>query len=129
MKYAALLVAVLVIVAGVAGVVAPDTVVAIRQYLITPWGLLGIAVFRSAIGIVLIMAAPASRAPRTVRACGGLLLLAGLATPLFGVERSRAVVDWEATQGINLIRAAAVLIAAIGGLLAFAVSGRRAVHD
>jgi hypothetical protein len=126
MKLAALLVAVFVIVVGAVGVVAPDTLLSLRHYVLTPSGLLGLAVVRIAIGIVLIMTAPASRAPRTVRAFGGLLLLAGLVTPLFGVERSRAVVDWEIAQGPALIRTAAAVIVAIGGLLAFVVSGRRA---
>jgi hypothetical protein len=127
MRHAAVLVALVVMLAGAVGVVSPNTLAAIRQYAITPWGLLGIAALRSAIGIVLVMVAPASRAPRSVRACGGLLLLAGLVTPLFGVERSRAVVAWEIAQGTAFIRAAAALIVVIGGLLAFAVSRRRAV--
>jgi hypothetical protein len=64
--------------------------------------------------------------PPILRALGGFLLLAGLVTPLFGVERARAIADWEAAQSLTLIRTVAVLVAALGALLAFAVSGRRA---
>jgi hypothetical protein len=54
------------------------------------------------------------------------VLVAGLATPLFGVERTRAILDWESTQGTGLIRAVAGLALAIGGFIAFAVAtGRR----
>jgi hypothetical protein len=67
-----------------------------------------------------------SRAPKTLRAFGAVALVAGLATPLFGVERARAIIDWEATQGTALIRVAAGLALAIGGFIAFAVTpGRR----
>jgi hypothetical protein len=44
------------------------------------------------------------------------------------VERARAIADWEAAQSLTLIRTVAVLVAALGALLAFAVSGRRADH-
>jgi hypothetical protein len=55
-----------------------------------------------------------------------VVVVAGLATPLFGVERTRAVLDWESTQGTALIRVMAGLVLAIGGFIAFAVAtGRR----
>lgn len=57
---------------------------------------------------------------------GAVVLVAGLATPLFGVERTRAILDWESTQGTALIRVVAGLVLAIGGFVAFAVAtGRR----
>jgi hypothetical protein len=126
-KTAVVVVALWVIVAGVAGLVAPEQVMALQRDVLTPVGLLAIASVRIAIGVLLIMVAPGSRAPRVLRALGGFLLLAGLATPLFGVERSRAIVDWEATQSLALRRTVATLIAVFGVLLAFAVSGRRRV--
>jgi len=65
--------------------------------------------------------------PRTLRVVGAVVLVAGLATPLFGVERTRAILDWEATHGPALIRVVAGLVLAIGGFIAFAVAtGRRA---
>lgn len=57
---------------------------------------------------------------------GAVVLVAGLAAPLFGVERTRAILDWESTQGTALIRVVAGLALAIGGFVAFAVAtGRR----
>jgi len=53
------------------------------------------------------------------------MLVAGLATPLFGVERTRAILDWESTQGTALIRVMAGLVLAIGGFIAFAVATGR----
>ncbi len=125
MKYLAWLVALFVIVAGVAGMIAPDRVMGLASYVLTPAGLLGIAVLRISIGVVLIMVAPGTRAPRTLQVAGAVILLAGLVTPLFGVERARAVFDWEVAQGPVLIRAGAAVVVAIGGLLAFALAFRR----
>jgi hypothetical protein len=71
-----------------------------------------------AIGVLLVMVAPRSRAPRMLQVAGGVLLLAGLATPLFGVERTRAVLAWEAAQGPSLIRFGGAIVVTLGGLLA-----------
>jgi hypothetical protein len=128
MRYLALLVAVFIVIVGVTGVFAPDTLLAIGQYAATPAGLYAIAAIRVAIAIVLIMVAPHSRSPRLLRALGAVVLVAGLVTPLFGVERTRAILEWESTQGTALIRVGAVLALALGGFLAFAVTPvRRAV--
>jgi hypothetical protein len=121
MKYLAWLVALLVIAAGLTGIVAPDRLMNLRWYVATPAGLFGIAALRIGIGVVLIMVAPVSRAPKTLQTCGALMLLAGLVTPLFGVERARAVLDWEAAQRPALIRLVAALVVAIGGFFALAL--------
>ena len=119
MRYLAWIVAVLLAVIGIAGMVAPDWVTSLRWIAASQGGLLGIAVLRSAIGIVLIMAAPRSRAPKTLQTFGALLLLAGMVTPLFGVARSKAVLDWEAAQGPALVRAWALVVMILSGALAF----------
>ena len=128
MRYLALLVATFIVLVGITGVLAPDRLFAIGRYVVTPGGLYAIAVVRVAVGIVLIMVAPLSRAPRVLRVLGAVVLLAGLMTPLFGVERARAILEWESAQGSALIRAGAAVALLLGGFLAFAVSpARRAV--
>ena len=119
MRSLAWLIALFVGVAGVAGLLVPDWVMSLRWIAATQSGLLAIAVLRSAIGIVLIMAAPRSRAPKTLQVFGALLLLAGMVTPLFGVARSKAVLDWEAAQGPILVRGWAIVAVALSGALAF----------
>jgi hypothetical protein len=127
MRSLALLVALFVILVGMAGLITPDSLMAIGRYVVTPVGLYAIAALRVAIGLVLMLVAPISRVPRTLRGVGAVVLVAGLATPLFGVERTRAILDWESTQGTALIRVGAGLALAIGGFIAFAVTpGRRA---
>jgi len=113
------LIALFVGVAGVAGLLVPDWVMSLRSIAATQSGLLAIAVLRSAIGIVLIMVAPRSRAPKTLQVFGALLLLAGMVTPLFGVARSKAVLDWEAAQGPMFVRGWAIVAVALSGALAF----------
>jgi hypothetical protein len=125
-KYCAWSVAALVLLTGVTAGVAPDFVLSLRSLVASQLGLLIIAVLRVAIGIVMIMAAPTSRAPRALQAAGAIVMLAGMATPLFGVERTRAVLAWEAAQGPALIRMVGAVVLMIGGFLTFALMPRRA---
>ena len=125
MKYLAWIVALFVIAVGVTGIIAPDRLFSLGSLVATPAGLLVIAVIRITIGIVLIMTAPASRMPRTFQLLGGAVLLAGLVTPLFGVERTKAVLAWEAAHGTVWLRIGGALALAIGGFLTFALTPRK----
>jgi len=126
MRSLALLVALFIMVVGLTGILTPDSLLKVGRYVVTPLGLYAVAVLRVFIGLVLLLVARRSRAPRVLGAVGGVVLVAGLATPLFGVERARAVLDWEATHGRELIRVGAGLALALGGFIAVAVAaGRR----
>ena len=126
MRSAAFLVAVFTIVVGIVGLVSPDSVTTVRRlYFATPVGLYAAAAVRVAMGLVVILSAPASRAPKTLRALGAVMCLQGLAATLFGPDRARAILEWEAMQGHALLRVGAAVALAIGGFLAFAVSGSR----
>ena len=125
MRLLALLIALLIMVAGLTGILAPDRLLALRQYVVTPVGLWVITALRVGIGLVLIQVARISRAPRTLRALGAVVIVAGLATPFFGVERSRAVLDRAATQGRALMLVEGCVALALGVFLAFAVTARR----
>lgn len=111
-----------IIIIGVAGAVAPDRLIATAQYVLTPAGLYTIAALRVVMGLVLILAAPVSRAPTALRIIGGVILVSGLATPAFGLDRSRAVADWAANQGTVLLRSVGGLLVAIGAFIAFAAA-------
>jgi hypothetical protein len=122
MRSLAWLVALFIIVVGLVGIVAPDRLLTVGRQVVTPGGLYAIAVLRVGIGLVLMLVAPISRAPKTLRALGAVVIVAGLTTPLFGVDRARAIVDWEAAQGTALLRIGAGLVVVIGGFIAFAVA-------
>ncbi len=127
MRYAAFLVALFTIVVGIAGLVSPDSVTMVRRlYFSTPVGLYAVAALRVAMGLVVILSAPASRAPKTLLAVGAVMCMQGLAAMLFGPDRARAILEWEATQGAALLRAGAAVSLVIGGFVAFALTGRRA---
>ena len=125
MRIAALLVALFTIVVGMVGIVSPDSLMTLRRlYYATPGRFYAAGAFRVAMGLVLIMAASSSRWPRTVRALGAVVCLQGLAgTLFFGLERARAIMEWEAMQ-TALLRAGAVVALVTGGFVAFAVTKR-----
>jgi hypothetical protein len=125
MKYLAWLVAGFVLVTRATVIAAPDFVISLRPFAATTTALLVIACVRSAIGIVLIMSAPASRAPKFLQAAGAIALFAGMATPFFGVERTKAVLAWEAAQGPALMRAEGVFVVLLGIVLSLSLAPRR----
>jgi hypothetical protein len=128
MRVLGLLVAVFIMLVGVAGVFAPDSLMTFGRYAVTPGGLYVTAALRVSIGLVLILVAPISRAPRTLRVFGVVAIVGGFATLLIGADRARAILDWQSSQGGMLIRVGAGLALAMGGFIAFAVgAGRRVV--
>jgi hypothetical protein len=125
-RSAALLVAIFTIVIGIVGLISPDSVTAVRRlYFATPVGLYAAGAVRVAMGLVVILSAPASRAPKTLRALGAVMSMQGLAAALLGPDRARAVLEWETMQGTALLRVGAAVALAAGVFLAFAVSGHR----
>jgi hypothetical protein len=126
MRIAALLVAVLTIVVGIMGIVCTESAITFRRlYFATPSRFYAAGAVRIAMGLVLILAASSSRWPRTLRALGAVMCLQAIAANLFGLERARAIMEWEAMQGTALLRVGAAVALAAGGFMAFAVTGRR----
>jgi hypothetical protein len=121
MKLLAIVIGAVIIAVGVIGLINPTTLLTIGQVVATPVGLYVIAVVRVCIGLVLVLAAAASRMPRTVRAAGAFLVLAGVVTPLFGVDRSRAVLDWLTAHGQGLLRLDALVATALGVFMVYAI--------
>ena len=136
LKAAALLVALVIIVVGVVGLVSPDSVTTARRlYFATAVGLYTAAAVRVTMGLVLILFAPHSRTPKTLRGLGAVMCMQALSATLLGPDRARAIMEWETTH-TGLLRAGAVVAAVAGGFLMFAVTtGRgseelnRPVHD
>ena len=124
MRPAVLLVAVFTIIVGIVGLIDPDSVTTVRRlYFATPVALYAAGAVRVGMGLVLILCASASRAPKTLRALGAVMCMQALAATLLGPDRARAVLEWETIQGTALLRVGAAVALAIGCFLAFAVSG------
>jgi hypothetical protein len=125
-RYAAWLVALFTIVVAIVGLISPDSVTAVRRlYFATPAGLYAAGALRLTMGLVVILCAPNSRAPKTLRALGAVMCMQGITATLLGPDRARAVLEWETTQGTALLRLGAAVALAAGVFLAFAVSGHR----
>lgn len=119
MRLLGLVIGVLVILCGAIIVAAPDVLLSLGRSVTTPGGLYAISVLRIALGLVFVLAAPASRAPRTLRMLGVIVIIAGLTTPWFGVARARAVLDWSVSAGPSVLRLVAGVAMAIGGFLVY----------
>jgi len=117
MRLLGLAIGALLILVSAISFAAPDLRLSLERSIMTQTGLYAIAALRIAIGLGFVLVAPASRAPRTLRVLGLIVIIAGLSTPWFGVARARAVVDWLVSAGPILMRLDAVVGMAIGGFL------------
>ena len=123
MRIAALPIALLSIAVGIAGIASPDGGMALRRFAYATPGLLySVVAVRSAMGLGLILAASSSRWPWALRALGAVVCLQGLSFTLLGLDRARAIMEWEGMQGSALLRAGAAVALASGGFIVFAVT-------
>ena len=128
MKTLAFLLTLVIMAVGAVGVVVPSGLVWIAQHSVTSGAFYLIATVRVAFGLVLISVASVSRAPKTLRILGYLILIAGIATALTGVvamERARAIIEWWLQQGSGVVRLAGVVLLALGGFVAYACAPAR----
>jgi membrane-bound ClpP family serine protease len=114
-----LVIGALVMLASATSFVAPDLRLALERSVMTPAGFYAIAALRIALGLVFVLAAPASRASRTLRVLGLIVIIAGVTTPWFGVVRARAVVNWLESAAPLWMRVDAVAGMALGGFLVY----------
>ena len=119
MRLLGLVIGALVIFVSAISFAVPDLKLSLERSAMTPTGLYAIALLRIAIGLVFVCVAPASRAPRTLRVLGLVVIIAGLMTPWFGVTRAQATLNWVASAGPLLMRLDAVVGMALGGFLAY----------
>jgi hypothetical protein len=110
---------------GVIGVLAPSVLLDLGRSLLSANGLYSIAAARVAFGLLLLFVAGLSRMPRTLRVIGVLIIINGLVTPVFGVERSEVLLNWFSARGPAFVRAMAALAIAFGAFVVYAVSPRR----
>ena len=104
---------------GALGIAAPSVLLEFARSLQSPGALYVIAAVRIVLGVVLILAAPDSRMPRTLRVLGAFIILAGLATPFFGVDRSRGMTEWWTTQGSGAARAWPIIAIGVGLFISY----------
>ena len=120
MRLLGLVIGALVLLVSAISFAVPDLKLSVERSAITPTGLYAITFLRIAIGLIFVFAAPASRAPRTLRVLGLVVIIAGLMTPWFGVTRAQATLNWVASAGPLLMRLDACVGMALGGFLVYA---------
>jgi hypothetical protein len=104
---------------------APSVLLEFGRSLQTPSALYAVAVVRIAFGALLFWGASASRMPRMLRVIGTVIMVAGLLTPFFGVERAQAMLTWWSSHGQAFMRAWAALAVAFGLFIIYAVASPR----
>jgi hypothetical protein len=125
-RFAALVIALFTVFVGIGGLISPERGTEIRRlYFATPERFYTAGAVRVAMGLVVILSAPTSRAPKTLRALGAVMCMQGLAATLMGPDRARAIMEWETMRGTALLRVGAAVALAAGVFLAFAVTGHR----
>lgn len=110
---------------GVVGVLAPSLLLDLGRSLLSSNGLYAVAAIRVAFGVLLLLVAPLSRMPRALRVIGAVIILNGLVTPFFGVERSEALLNWFSSRGAAFVRVMALFAIAFGAFVVYVVSPRR----
>jgi hypothetical protein len=116
-------VALVIMAIGTVGILVPSGLVWIAQHSLTSGAFYVIATIRVAFGLILISVASASRAPKTLRILGYLILISGVTTALTGlvaIERARVIIEWWSQQGPSVLRLTGVPVLALGGFVAYA---------
>ena len=129
MAYIVLTFSIAIAVLGAVGIFVPTVLLAVSRPFLTPAGLYAAAGVRIVLGTALFLAAPASRAPTTLRILGVVIVVAGVVTPLVGVDRARAIVEWWTGQGSAFMRLWAGMALMLGLFLAYAVTPRTPRSD
>lgn len=121
MALVALIFSLLVAAVGALGVASPSQLLDLVRRFQTTAGLYVAAGLRIVFGAALFLAAPGSRAPELIRVLGAFVFVAGVITPLFGLERFRRLLAWWSAQGAAFVRGWAAVVLLLGLLLAYAV--------
>ena len=127
MKLLLTILGIIAILAGMFDFIAPDYLLSVGKSLMTPMGIYIVAAVRVLVGILFHAAARTSRLPGTLRVLGFVVLLAGIATPIFGVARSIAVFNWWSSQNALVLRAPSVILATVGAFIIYAMGVNRRV--
>ncbi len=123
MKTLAFSVALVIMAIGTVGILVPSALVWIAQHSLTSGAFYVIATVRVAFGLILISVASASRAPKTLRILGYLILISGVTTALTGlvaIERARVIIEGWSQQGPSVLRLTGVPVLALGGFVTYA---------
>jgi hypothetical protein len=115
----------IIAVVGGVGVVAPPVLLEFGRSLQTPDTFYIVTVIRVIFGAILLWVASGSRMPRIVGVIGILIVVAGLLSPWFGLERSQGLIDLWSSRGPVFMRTWAAAAVLFGLFIAYAVGSAR----
>jgi len=121
---AALCIGLLIVAQGIVGLIAPALFVDVVRVFQTPPVLYFAAVIRFTFGVVLVLAAPGSRARLGLRALGLMIAIGGLITPFIGVPFARVVLGWWSEGGAPVVRLWAFAALILGSFITYATTVR-----
>jgi hypothetical protein len=127
-KTLAFVIGLFIAVVGAAGIIAPSSLVWIAGHSVTPGAFYAIAAVRIAFGLILISAASVSRAPKTLRVLGCIILIAGITTALTGlmaIKQAHDIIGWWLRQGYGVIRLTGIPVLVLGSFVAYACAPAR----
>jgi hypothetical protein len=113
---------------GIVGLIVPSFLVWIAGHFVSSGAFYVVAVVRVAVGLLLISVAPDTRAPRTIRVLGCLLVIAGIGaavTALVAIGRASAIIDWWLRQGSGVVRLTGIPLIILGGFVAYVCAPSR----
>jgi hypothetical protein len=121
MTLVALIICLLTSAFGAVGIASPSRFLGVVRNFQTPMGLYLAAALRVVLGVALFFAAPTSRALELILILGVVIIVRGVITPFFGVERLRRLLDRWSARGSAFLRGWAILALALGVSLAYAI--------
>jgi hypothetical protein len=113
---------------GIVGLIVPSFLVWIAGHFVSSGAFYVVAVVRVAVGLLLFSVAPDTRAPRTIRVLGCLLVIAGIGaavTALVAIGRASAIIDWWLRQGSGVVRLTGIPLIILGGFVAYVCAPSR----
>lgn len=105
---------------GVFGLSMPDPFLGLVGAFQVPPVLYIAATVRISVGIILVLAAPTSRAPVGLRIVGWLIFAGGVLTPIMGHAFSESMFLWWKSTGHGMVRAFAAMALLLGIFIVYA---------
>lgn len=124
MLRAAFMIGILVVALGIFGLVLPDYFVRLVHLFQAPPIIYVAAIVRITFGIVLVLAAPASRATIALRILGIVIVVGGALTPFISVRLADLILGWW-SWGPGIVRAWAAAALLLGVFIIYATGHKR----
>ena len=109
-----------IILQGLFGLSMPDPFLGLVGAFQVPPVLYIAATIRIAVGLILVFAAPMSRAPIALRVVGWLIFAGGVLTPIMGHAFAESMIAWWRASGRPVVRAGAAMALLLGSFIVYA---------